>query len=116
MYFPVPGEDITLVLNYILEKVPDLWDEHDKDISNLDGNEWNSEYFSLIKKDLRRNFSKDRFEHYIEIGNFIKQRNVDLIRSKNSQLNVSSNKSIIKSAQEISNQIIRELIQFFEKF
>lgn len=94
--------------------MPDLWDEHDKGTFILNSSGWSHEYFLLITKDLKRNFSKERFEHFIKVGKFMRENKTSSINRKEIQRNLNSDKVPFKNANRTSNQLIENVEEFIK--
>ncbi|MED0656672.1 hypothetical protein P4S75_04940 [Anoxybacillus ayderensis] len=45
-----------------------IWEKHDGREFNHDRTQWDKEYFTLLQAQLMTNFSKERFEHTMQVG------------------------------------------------
>lgn len=69
-------EEIMDALNYVKkslseEEYKSIWEEYDGLTLELDKNNWNKDYFALVEVDLSYNFSKERFNHILEVGRYV---------------------------------------------
>ena len=69
-------QEIMDAVNYVKkssskEEYDSIWEEYDGLKLEIDKSKWNKDYFALIQGDLRYNFSKERFDHILEVGRYV---------------------------------------------
>lgn len=69
-------EEIKNALNYVKsslneEEYKSIWEEYDGIKLEDDKNKWNKYYFASVEVDLSDNFSKERFNHILEVGRYV---------------------------------------------
>lgn len=69
-------DEIRQAVNYIEKSLTQsefdsIWEEYDGLKLDRDKNNWNKSYFASLQGDLRYNFSKERFEHILEVGRYV---------------------------------------------
>ena len=69
-------EEIKDALNYVKmslseEEYKSIWEEYDGIKLEDDKNKWNKYYFASVEVDLSDNFSKERFNHILEVGRYV---------------------------------------------
>lgn len=84
--------ELNEVLKYISNNKLDseLWEKHvvrSDETQNKD--QWSKDYFRLIRSNLRSNFSKERLNHILEVGQYLYKDEVQ----SNNNLRVSNNAS-----------------------
>lgn len=68
-------EEITNVLNYVQQNFDgNLWEVKDERVLEQDSSKWTKDYLAYLKSDLRNNFSKERFDHIIEVGKVVRKK------------------------------------------
>lgn len=83
---------IKSVLQEVEDKKIDIWEEHDGKI--LLSSPWNEEDFLDLQVDLRMNFSKERFNHLVDMGEEVYGS------EKKSAPNLSSGTKIVSEDQQ----------------
>ena len=87
------NRELNDVLNYINKsKLSDkLWEEHiAKSGETKNKSQWTKDYFRMIRSNLRNNFSMDRMNHILEVGQYLykdevaQNESVRVINSTNS--------------------------------
>lgn len=68
--------EIMDALNYVKKSLSEeeyklIWEEYDGIILEFDKNKWNKDYFAAVEVDLSDNFSKERFNHILEVGRYV---------------------------------------------
>lgn len=84
--------ELNEVLKYISNNQLDseLWEKHVvRSDETQNKNQWSKDYFRLIRSNLRSNFSKDRMNHILEVGEYLYKDEVQ----SNNNLRVSNNAS-----------------------
>lgn len=69
-------KEIKDAINYIKSSLTDteynnIWEEHDGLDLDMNKNNWNKNYFSTLEVELSDNFSKERFNHILEVGKYV---------------------------------------------
>ena len=69
-------QEIMDAVNYVKkslskEEYDSIWEEYDGLNLEIDKSKWDKDYFALIQGDLRYNFSKERFDHTLEVGRYV---------------------------------------------
>ena len=69
-------DELIVSINYIEKSLTQsefdsIWEEYDGLKLDRDKNNWNKSYFASLQGDLRYNFSKERFEHILEVGRYV---------------------------------------------
>ncbi|HDR4419977.1 TPA: hypothetical protein QCP59_000718 [Bacillus cereus] len=73
------GNEVTNVLNYVQQNFNgDLWEVQDERTLEQDSSKWTKDYLGCLKSDLRNNFSKERFDHIIEVGKIVRKKKTTL--------------------------------------
>jgi len=73
------GNEVTNVLNYVQQNFNgDLWEMQDERALEQDSSKWTKDYLGYLKSDLRNNFSKERFDHIIEVGKIVRKKKTTL--------------------------------------
>lgn len=69
------GGEITNALIYIQKNFnEELWEMQDERKLEQDSSKWTKAYLADLKSDLRNNFSKERFNHVMEVGKVVHQK------------------------------------------
>ncbi|HFU6606106.1 hypothetical protein PDJ82_22745 [Bacillus cereus group sp. TH43LC] len=69
------GNEVTNVLKYVQQNFNgDLWEVQDERALEQDSSKWTKDYLGYLKSDLRNNFSKERFDHIIEVGKVVRKK------------------------------------------
>ncbi|GAB6615719.1 MULTISPECIES: hypothetical protein [Bacillus] len=69
------GGEITNALNYVQKNFnEELWEMQDERKLEKDASKWTKAYLADLKSDLRNNFSKERFNHILEVGKVVHQK------------------------------------------
>ncbi|KAA2397405.1 hypothetical protein ACX16Y_20320 [Bacillus cereus] len=69
------GEEITNALIYVQKNFnEELWEMQDERKLKQDASKWTKAYLADLKSDLRNNFSKERFNHIMEVGKVVYQK------------------------------------------
>ncbi|KYH31389.1 hypothetical protein CLTEP_23850 [Clostridium tepidiprofundi DSM 19306] len=66
--------EIQKALEYVKKNYGEVWEVHDNRKEEPKEN-WNIEYMGLLQSDLMNNFSKERFNHILEVGQALYPRN-----------------------------------------
>lgn len=97
--------EIESAINYLKNSLTELeysniWEKHDG--VNLDNNKsnWNKNYFSSVEVDLADNFSKERFNHILEVGKYV-YGTTEPIKST-----ISTNKTTSSKMKEDNNSFL----------
>lgn len=69
-------QEIKEALNYVKkslteEEYNNIWEKYDGLKLDKDSNNWDKRYFASLEVDLSDNFSKERFNHILEVGKFV---------------------------------------------
>lgn len=96
--------ELNEVLKYITNNQldNDLWEKHivkSEETSNKA--EWSKEYFRLIRSNLRSNFSRQRMQHILEVGEYLYKDEVQL----NNNLKVNNNLYVSKDKEKVNKYI-----------
>ncbi|HFJ9247922.1 hypothetical protein FO499_12110 [Bacillus anthracis] len=73
------GNEVTNALKYVQQNFNgDLWEVQDERALEQDSSKWTKDYLGYLKSDLRNNFSKERFNHIIEVGKIARKKKTKL--------------------------------------
>ncbi|HDR6309418.1 TPA: hypothetical protein QCU60_001239 [Bacillus cereus] len=73
------GNEVTNVVKYVQQNFNgDLWEVQDERALEQDSSKWTKDYLGYLKSDLRNNFSKERFDHIIEVGKVVRKKKTTL--------------------------------------
>ncbi|MGH0667248.1 hypothetical protein [Bacillus paranthracis] len=78
------GNEVTNALKYVQQNFNgDLWEVQDERALEQDSSKWTKDYLGYLKSDLRNNFSKERFNHIIEVGKIARKKKQNYIWTAN---------------------------------
>lgn len=67
-----PGRTSTLeMVRRVMEEVPDLFDEEEDYFYTLPREEWNEAYTETLRRGLKKRFTPDRLEIYVEVEAYL---------------------------------------------
>jgi hypothetical protein len=67
--------EVTDAVNYLEKNVTgNIWEQPDERPLEKDQSKWSEDYLAYLQSDLRRNFSKERFYHFIEVGKVVRRK------------------------------------------
>lgn len=79
------NRELNEVIKYIANNHLDnkVWEEHSKKTGETQNkSQWTKDYFRIVRSNLRNNFSKERMNHILEVGQYLYK---DEIQQKNSE-------------------------------
>lgn len=106
--------EIRNAVQYLDSKGINIWDEHKKIEDIKPKHQWDVDYIGLLQSDLMYNFSRERLDHILEVGEYVYGRNQNISTNTNNNQGLSkiditeSSKNTTMNSKYNGNQTLND--------